>query len=198
MKFDLTADPFSHLDRLVQEAQKAGLKDPNGMALATVSGDAQPSVRIVLYKGLIRGGLSFYTNYQGRKARELDINAKVSACFYWPTRDTQVRVEGVAAKLTRAESEAYFKTRPRLSQLGAWASQQSQELSSMAELEARIAEMDKRFNGMDVPCPPHWGGYHIVPHAFEFWFAHEGRLHERYVYEKKSDAKTWRTYMRFP
>lgn len=196
MEFDSTVDPFEHLDRLVGEAERAGIKDANAMALATVDSNSKPSVRIVLYKGLIRGGLSFYTNYEGRKGRELEAGSLASVCFFWASQERQVRVEGSVARLTRAESEAYFRTRPRLSQLSAWASRQSDVLSGVDELQARIDEMDDRFSGQDVPCPPNWGGYHLIPSSFEFWFGHLGRLHHRYCYERVGGG--WRTFMRYP
>jgi pyridoxamine 5'-phosphate oxidase len=195
MSFDVSLDPFQHLDNWVKEAKEAGIVDPNAMTLATVK-DQQPTNRVVLYKGLLRGGLSFYTNYEGRKGQELSANPKCCVNFFWNTLHKQVRVEGVAEKLTRAESEAYFKTRARLSQLGAWASLQSKEVGSIKELEARLAEMEKKFAGKDVPCPPNWGGYHIIPSYFEFWIGHTGRLHERYCYERQGSG--WRTFMRFP
>lgn len=197
MSFDRSADPFASLDLLVKQATEAGLKDPNAMALATCEpATLQPSVRIVLYKGLVRGGLSFYTNYEGRKGQELTANDRASVCFFWTTMDTQIRVEGRVARLTREESEAYFRTRPRLSQLGAWASAQSSRIADLESLQAKVDSYEKEFAGADIPCPPHWGGFHLVPTAFEFWFAKQGRLHERYCYER--DRNGWRSFMRSP
>lgn len=198
MSLDLSVDPFSHLERLVKEAADQGVTDANAMALATVSEDSQPSVRIVLYKGLVRGGLSFFTNYESRKAREITGNHRASVAFFWPTLARQIRVEGEIRKLTRAESEAYFATRPRLSQIGAWASAQSHEIPNHEALEERVREIEAKFAGQTVPCPPHWGGYHLMPVSFEFWFGLAGRLHERYCYERKGDAGPWRTFMRSP
>lgn len=197
MDFDFSADPFQQLNDSVATAAGKGLKDANAMALATASRDGKPSVRIVLYKGIVRGGLSFYTNYQGRKGRELLENPYASVCFYWPTLDQQVRVEGRVAPLTREESEAYFRTRHRLSQLGAWASDQSQEIPNLEALQKKVEAFDEQFRDQEVPCPPHWGGFHLVPDRFEFWFGREGRLHERYCYEK-ADAGLWRRVMRSP
>ncbi|MBX3041734.1 MAG: pyridoxamine 5'-phosphate oxidase [Bdellovibrionaceae bacterium] len=196
MNFDFSADPFQQLDGFVKEAAERGLKDPNAMALATVSEDGKPSVRIVLYKGLIRGGFSFYTNYEGRKGRELAGNPFASLCFFWPTMDLQIRVEGKTAPLTRAESEAYFKTRPRLSQIGAWASHQSETISGTDELQAQVDEVDKRFQGQDIPCPPHWGGFHLIPSAIEFWFNRNGRLHERFCFLR--EGNDWKRLMKSP
>jgi len=166
------------------------------MALATVNQKAQPSVRILYFKGLIRGGFSFYTNYNGQKSLEIADNPFVCANFFWVELAQQVRISGKAVKLTRAESEAYFATRARLSQLGAWASQQSEVIPNYQYFQDRLNEMEKKFSGQDVPCPPFWGGYHIIPQEFEFWFGHAGRLHERYVFHQKDNA--WQGFMRSP
>ena len=196
MNIDPALDPFLHLEQWVQAAKDKGLTEPNAMTLATVSSSSQPSSRVVLYKGLVRGGLSFYTNFGGQKAQEMELNSKVAANFFWPTLAQQIRVQGHVTKLTRSESEAYFKNRPRLSQLGAWASQQSQEVAGLQALADRLAEIEKSFQGQEIPCPPHWGGMHLIPNYFEFWIGREGRLHERYCYEKQDHQ--WRHFMRFP
>lgn len=196
MDFDSALDPFLHLDQWVQLAKGQSLIDPNSMTLATVSPSLQPSSRVVLYKGLVRGGLSFYTNFGGQKAQEIEFNSKVACSFFWPTLARQIRVQGEVFKLTRSESEAYFKTRPRLSQLGAWTSQQSQEVSGLQALADRLKEIEESFQGQEIPCPPHWGGLHIIPNYFEFWIGREGRLHERYCYEKQD--REWRRFMRYP
>lgn len=197
MDFDFAVDPFVHLDGLVKTATDSGLLEPNAMALATLSESRRPSVRIVLYKGLVRGGLSFYTNYEGRKGRELAHSGAASVCFFWPAMHTQVRVEGEVMKLSREESEAYFRTRARLSQIGAWASAQSEEIAGLEVLHEKTAFFEKKFAGFEVPCPPNWGGFHLVPQDFEFWFSRQGRLHERYCYHRLTNA-TWRTFMRSP
>ncbi|HRO67845.1 MAG TPA: pyridoxamine 5'-phosphate oxidase [Pseudobdellovibrionaceae bacterium] len=196
MNFDFSADPFLQLDGFVKQAAEKGLKDPNAMALATATEEGKPSVRIVLYKGLIRGGLSFYTNYEGRKGRELAGNPFASVCFFWPTLDVQIRVEGEVAPLTRDESEAYFRTRARLSQVGAWASHQSETISGTAELQAHVDEIEKRFQGREIPCPPHWGGFHLIPSSFEFWFNRSGRLHERFCFLREGSG--WKRLMKSP
>ncbi len=196
MEFNPALDPVFHLDQWIQAAKDKGLTDPNAMTLATVGPTLQPSSRVVLYKGLIRGGLSFYTNFGGQKAQEMESNSKVAANFFWASLARQIRVQGEVSKLTRAESETYFKTRSRLSQLGAWASQQSQEVGSLKALADRMKEIEESFKGQDVPCPPHWGGLHLIPNYFEFWIGREGRLHERYCYEKQD--RDWRRFMRFP
>ena len=196
MSFDPAVDPFIHLDQWVQSAKAEGLVDPNAMTLSTIGLNSQPASRIVLYKGLVRGGLSFYTNYLGQKAQEIEAHPHVALNFLWPSLALQIRVQGTVAKLTRTESEAYFKTRARLSQLGAWTSQQSQEVESLKALKERLDEIEKKFQGQDIPCPPHWGGMHVIPNYFEFWVGREGRLHERYCYEKQ--GSDWRRFMRFP
>lgn len=198
MKFDFSADPLQQLDDSVKEAAEKGLKDPNAMSLATADSKGKPSVRIVLYKGLIRGGFSFYTNYEGRKGRELAANPHGALCFYWPSFDLQIRAEGLVKPLTREESEAYFRTRPRLSQLGAWASRQSEALDGMETLQAEVAGYEQRFLGQDIPCPPHWGGYHLVPLDMEFLFMKSGRLHERFWFSRPSSADIWNRRMKFP
>jgi pyridoxamine 5'-phosphate oxidase len=196
MSFNHSLDPFLHLDAWVQEAKEKGIPDSNAMVLATVSAESQPTNRVVLYKGLLHGGLSFYTNYEGRKAVDLAGNQKAGANFFWAPLSRQIRIEGTVSKLSRAESEAYFKTRPRLSQLGAWASNQSKEISGIDELEKRMKEVENKFKGQDVPCPPNWGGYLLTPAAFEFWIGREGRLHERYCFERQ--GVDWRRFMRSP
>lgn len=197
--FDFKIDPYTHFQDLYKEAQSKAPKDPNAMSLATASKNCIPSVRTVLFKGLVRNGFSFYTNYESPKAINLIENPNAALLFYWPFMDTQIRIEGSVAKLTREESEKYFASRPRLSQLGAWASHQSQKIKDHEELEQRVLEFDKQFGGKDVPCPDYWGGFHLLPLKFEFWFARSGRLHERYVYERKNlQQATWETSVRSP
>jgi pyridoxamine 5'-phosphate oxidase len=195
--FDFSVDPFLHLTQLLETAKSRGEPEHNAMALATVGADLKPSVRTVYFKGLIRGGLSFYGNYNSTKGQNIEQNNQVCLNFYYAKEWEQIRINGRAHKLTRAESEAYFKTRSRLSQIGAWASNQSQEIPGTEYFQKRIAEYEKSFDGQEVPCPENWGGYHVIPEEFEFWFGKSGRLHERYVYQLKSD-KTWRTFMKAP
>lgn len=196
MSFDFKTDPFENFLKLYSEAQKKGVPEAHAMSLATVNSELQPSVRIVYYKGLHEGGFSFYTNYAGRKGQDLNSNTKACANFFWPHLDQQVRIEGTVEKLARAESEKYFATRPRLSQIGAWASNQSEEIPSLDFFKAKVAEAEKKFAGSPVPCPPHWGGYRLVPSEIEFWFGRNARLHERYVYQK--DGADWRRFLRSP
>lgn len=194
--FDLSQDPFSHFARLHREAHEKKLVEPDAMTLATVGPDGQPSARVVYFKGLVRGGFSFYTNYQGQKGREIEQNPKVCLNFYRAEIWEQIRIDGVAEKLTRAESEAYFRTRARLSQLGAWASDQSSEIPDYEFFKNKLAVFESKFAGQDVPCPPHWGGYRVVPSRFEFWFGQNGRLHERYVYTLSNNI--WKTSLLSP
>lgn len=196
--FDFQKDPFAHFEEHFQRAQKQIPKDPNAMSLATVSKEGTPAVRTVLFRGLIREGFSFYTNYKSPKAQDLMATKKAALLFYWPSLDMQIRIQGPAEKLSRAESEKYFAGRPRLSQIGAWASDQSRELRSHEELLEKVDSFQRKFAGQDVPCPEDWGGFHVLPLSFEFWFAHEGRLHERYVYQRKDLKSPWETRVLSP
>lgn len=196
MGFDFKKDPFDNFLELYKLAQAKGVPDANAMALATVGKENQPSVRIVFYKGMMNGGFSFYTNYDGRKARDIEHNPKVSVNFFWPNLDQQIRIEGEAIKLNRKDSEKYFSTRSRLSQIGAWASQQSAELESLAVCEKKLEIIEQKYKSETVPCPPHWGGYAIKPSEIEFWFGKSGRLHERYIY--RISQAGWDKSLRWP
>lgn len=182
--FNFNLDPIENFVCWLDEAVEQKMPDPNAMALATVNKENKPSVRTVFYKGFVRGGFSFYTNYNGRKAQDISANPNVCVNFFWPLLERQIRIEGKAQKTTREESETYFKTRARESQLGAWASNQSQRLMSQEVLANRFKELDTLYAGKDIPCPPHWGGYIIIPEKIEFWFGRKGRMHERYVYTR--------------
>lgn len=181
---------------MYKAAQIKGVPDANAMALATINNENQPSVRIVLFKGMSDGGFSFFTNYDGRKARDIESNNRVSANFFWPHLDQQVRIEGIVEKISQEESEDYFSSRPRLSQIGAWASHQSEKIESFASFKQKLEEIEQKFKSGPVPCPPHWGGYRINPSEIEFWFGKAGRLHERYVYKKISTG--WEKFLRSP
>lgn len=187
---DFDRDPLQQFEELLKQAHDLQMPEPHAMALATVVKD-QASVRIVLFKGMIRGGLSFYTNYEGAKAKAIAANPNVAATFFWSKLAMQIRFEGAVDKLTRAESEAYFKTRPRLSQIGAWSSAQSSEIPSAEYLADRVSSFEKKFAGVEVPCPEFWGGYRLVPSKIEFWFGREGRLHDRYVFQRQGSG--WST-----
>ena len=177
------SDPMALFAEAFAEAAAAERADPTAVALATVGPSGAPSVRMVLFKDADPRGFTFFTHYESRKARELAAEPRAALCFYWPAIGVQVRAEGRAERLTGAESDAYFATRPRESQLGAWASRQSQPLGSREELLARVAEMEARFPD-HVPRPPFWGGYRLTPTRIEFWRAGEARLHDRILYER--------------
>lgn len=187
--FNFNLDPFKNFVSLFEEAVEQKMPEPNAMALATVNKENKPSVRTVLYKGMIRGGFSFYTNYKGRKAQDIAHNPNVCANFFWAQLERQIRIEGHVQKTTRDESETYFRSRARVSQLGAWASDQSQNLNSLESLEAKYQELEAKYTGQEIPCPPHWGGYIIIPDKIEFWFGRQGRMHERYCYIR--NGTTW-------
>ena len=181
----LHPDPLQELERWLDEARQAsGLEFPNAMSLATADASGAPSVRVVLLKGIDKAGLVFFTNYESRKARELEANPRAAVSFYWEKTHKQVRVEGVVDRVPAEESQEYFDTRPRASRLGAWASPQSREIGSRAELERRVSEAEERFRGQEIiPVPPHWGGYRLSPTRIEFWVNGPDRLHDRFLYE---------------
>lgn len=172
-------DPFALFDQWFAEARTSEPNDPNAMALATADAAGRPSVRMVLLKGHGPDGFVFYTNREGRKAADLAANANAALLFHWKSLRRQIRIEGPVTLATDAESDAYFASRGRDSQLGAWASDQSRPLDSRGTFEARFAEMSARFEGQDVPRPPFWGGYRVTPTAIEFWQDRAHRLHER-------------------
>jgi len=192
-------DPISRFQLLLAEAQRvdrALLPDPTAFALGTVGADGQPSVRILLLKAVDARGFVFYTNYESRKGRELLAHPRAALCFHWPPLEQQVRVEGTVAPVAPDEADAYFASRPRGSQLGAWASLQSQPLDSKATLERRLAEFDAKFAGGRVPRPPHWSGFRLAPAMIEFWHNQPSRLHDRERYVREGDA--WRMERLYP
>lgn len=191
---ELYQEAIATLSRLLAEATAAGDPEPGAMTLATVAATGRVSSRIVLLKGLGDDGLRFFTNYESAKAEQLAAHDQAALGFHWKTLadQVQVRVEGHVGRLDAADSDAYFATRPRLSQIGAWASLQSQTLPARDVFEARIAEVERRFDGIDVPRPAHWGGYVLAPDLFEFWYGARYRWHERQRYELQRGAWTRR------
>ncbi len=181
-------DPFSLFAAWMAEAEATELNDPNAMTLATVSAGGAPSARIVLLKGWDAAGFVFYTNTESRKGNEIAANAAVALLFHWKSLRRQIRIEGQAAPVTAAEADAYYATRPRVSRLGAWASDQSRPLAERAILELRVAELEQRYPGEDIPRPPHWSGYRVTPRRFEFWRDMPFRLHDRRVFTPAGDG----------
>lgn len=177
-------------------AQRTEAGETTACTLATVDADGTPSARVVLVKGLDERGFQFFTNYDSRKSRALAASGRAALSFHWPGLHRQVRVEGAVERVTPEESDAYFATRHRGSQVGAWASRQSQAAASRAEIDARVVEMTARFDGKDVPRPPNWGGFRLVPARIEFWYGRESRLHDRFVYEREADG--WRVTRLWP
>jgi pyridoxamine 5'-phosphate oxidase len=188
-------DPLAIFDAWLTEAGLGEPNDPNAVALATADAEGRPSVRMVLLKGHDTRGFVFYTNCESRKADELAVNAHAALLFHWKSLRRQVRIEGTVARATDAESDAYFASRSRASQLGAWASDQSRPLDARATFEARYAEIDARFPG-DVQRPPHWGGYRVAPEQIELWEDRPGRLHHRRLFTRT--AAGWDDGLLYP
>jgi len=193
----MSTDPFALFDLWYAEARKTEPNDSNAMALATTSADGQPSVRMVLLKGHGRDGFIFYTNKQSNKARQIAERRFAALLFHWKSLRRQIRIEGNILDVDDAAADAYFATRSRDSQLGAWASDQSRPLDSRATFEARFAEVQARFEGQPVPRPPHWSGYRVHPHRIEFWQDREHRLHERHVFVR-TGPDSWDAGLLYP
>ncbi|MGI8400527.1 MAG: pyridoxamine 5'-phosphate oxidase [Gemmatimonadaceae bacterium] len=195
----IPADPIERFREVYELAGKIDhsiLPDASAMALGTVGSDGRPSVRIVLLKGYDARGFVFYTNYEGRKGRELLAKPWAALCFHWPTIDTQIRAEGKVAKVSDDEADSYFSTRHRMSQIGAWASRQSEPLEKPDALDERVRKYEREFEGKDVPRPAHWSGFRVQAERIEFWKGKPNRLHERHVYTRAGNG--WKIETLYP
>jgi len=185
---ELDPDPIKQFSNWFTAAIEAGIRDVNAMSLATAGPDARPSVRVVLLKGFDQDGFVFFTNYQSEKGQQLQANPYAALVFYWIELDRQIRIKGEVEKTSREESERYFHLRPIGSQLGAWASRQTEVLDARRVLDARMAEMTERFADKPIPLPPHWGGYRLTSQTMEFWQGRPDRLHDRFRYTRRADG----------
>ncbi len=191
-------NPFTLFENWFEAAKKVELNDPDAMCLATVNASGQPSTRMVLLKGHDERGFVFYTNSHSQKARDIAQNPNVSLCFHWKSLRKQIRILGTCTPVSAEEVDAYFASRGRESRLGAWASDQSALLDTRETFLAKIADITRQFEGKDVPRPPHWWGYRVVPTQIEFWEDRPHRLHDRTIFTRKTDEESWKTHKLYP
>ena len=190
-------DPIVQFQEWFDLARSANIYLPEAMTLATASPDGVPSARIVLLKSVDQRGVVFFTNYNSRKGDELDSNPRAALVIHWSTLQRQVRIEGNVERITRDESEMYFRSRPRGSRIGAWASRQSMLLNERSELNMLVQQFNRKYPGENIPCPPHWGGFRVIPENIEFWQGRKNRLHERLVFSRLPSGD-WQTKLLFP
>lgn len=193
-----TDDPFEQFRRWFAEAEAAEPGDANAMTLATAGSDGRPSVRVVLLKEFDERGFVFYTNTESQKGRQLEVNPFAALCFHWKSLARQVRLEGPVTPVGDDEADAYYRSRPRGSQIGAWASQQSRPLADRPTLLAAVERFEGEYRGRDVPRPPYWSGYRLTPLRIEFWQDGEYRLHDRFLFSRPSDGGRWTIQRLFP
>ncbi|ORE98995.1 pyridoxamine 5'-phosphate oxidase [Aurantimonas sp. 22II-16-19i] len=201
LRLDETAvgsDPFAFFDGWLREAADSEPNDPNALSLATVDTDGLPDVRMVLLKGVDARGFAFYTNFESAKGRQLLATRKAAMCFHWKSRRRQVRLRGPVEVVTEAEADAYYASRPRVSRLGAWASQQSRPLESRAQLQAEVDRLDATYAEDEIPRPPHWSGFRLMPLSIEFWQDGAFRLHDRIVFTRDSLDAPWDIVRLYP